>query len=135
MKDRERRFGVGYPELNLEDNSLDESTFRLGNILKKNGDISQYKYDFGDGWEYTVKLEEILSFYIDKKTLCLAGQRGCPPEDVSGKWRYKDFLKAYEDNKHPQHEEMVDWTCEYFHAEKFEFTDMNEVLHAERDDV
>ena len=124
-----KRYGVPDPEFGLDKDLLDESKYRLKEVLKREGDSLLYEYDFGDGWEHTVKLEKILTFDLNKKLpLCLAGRRGCPPEDVGGVWGYKDFLGAYTDKNHPQHEEMVEWAGDYFHPEKFDLEEVNKIL-------
>ena len=48
------------PDLNDELDSIDYRKIRLDKLLQNNGDQLIYEYDFGDGWEHILSLEEIL---------------------------------------------------------------------------
>ncbi len=90
-----------------------------------------YLYDFGDGWEHTIVLEEIIPFSPDCSfPKCIAAERNCPPEDVGGPPGYEDFLQAYFDSKHPDHENMVEWAGEGFDPEVFDTQNINDELEA-----
>ncbi|MDD4029611.1 MAG: plasmid pRiA4b ORF-3 family protein [Caldisericia bacterium] len=68
-----------------------------------------YTYDFGDNWEFTVTLEDIVfDYYFGYPTL-LDGENTAPPEDVGGIFMFYEFLDAYNDPKHPDHEEYKEW--------------------------
>lgn len=60
---------------------------------------------------------------------CIAGRRGCPPEGVGGVWGYQNFLNIYQDNRHPEHEEMVEWAGEYFDPEILDIEETNKILY------
>lgn len=62
---------------------------------------------------------------------CIAGRRSCPPEDVGGVWGYEEFLKAYTNKTHPEHEEFVEWAGDYFDPERFDPLEVNEALSEE----
>ncbi len=49
---------------------------------------------FGEGFGYPTLLD---------------GGQTSPPEDVGGIQRFYDFLEAYRNDKHPDHEEMKAW--------------------------
>jgi hypothetical protein len=73
----------------------------------------KYIYDFGDGWEHTIKVERLAdpepgTFY---PRLTEASGR-CPPEDVGGPWGYAEFLEAMNDPKHERHDELAGWIDE-----------------------
>lgn len=87
--------------------------------------ISLYTYDFGDSWQHSVVLEEILprATNVDYPR-CLAGERACPPEDCGGPYGYYQFLEALQDPRHPEHESMLAWAGGAFDPEQF---DANEV--------
>ena len=76
----------------------------------KPGDSASYKYDFGDGWEHEIVLDDTL---LRKPRLryprCVAGERACPPEDCGGPPGYELLLKILADPEHEQHEEMLEW--------------------------
>ena len=124
------RFGVPDPE--FEDGTIPEDGIRIGSLLKKEKQWITYEYDFGDGWEHKIVLEKILP-YKPGETVpkCIAGRRGCPPEDVGGVWGYKEFLEAYKDKTHPEHGEMVEWAGEYFDPERFDPAEINEIFSDE----
>jgi hypothetical protein len=78
--------------------------------LREPGDRVAYEYDFGDGWEHEVVLEEILPrASAGKYPRCIAGERACPPEDCGGVPGYESLLEALRDPDHEQHEEFVEW--------------------------
>ncbi len=95
---------------------------------------AKYLYDFGDGWEHEVLLEEI----CDREEgvnypRCVAGENACPPEDVGGLGGYGGFLKKIKNVKHKEREELLRWAeyltgkypfdPEYFVPEQVHFDD------------
>ncbi len=126
----EETFGV--PDPDFEVGTRSEDGIRIGSLLKKEKEWITYEYDLGDGGEHTIVLEKILSYRAGERVpKCISGRRGCPPEDVGGIWGYKEFLEAYNDKKHPEHEEMVEWAGDYFDPERFDLAEVNEILSAE----
>jgi hypothetical protein len=80
-----------------------------------------YTYDYGDNWEHTVELEEIVPVERDVKyPRCVDGARACPPEDVGGPPGYAGFLEALADVKHERHHELVEWAGARFDPEAFD---------------
>jgi len=126
------RFGVSDPD--FEDGTTPEKGHRICSLLKKEKQWITYEYDFGDGWEHKIVLEKILP-YKPGETVprCIGGRCGCPPEDVGGVWGYMEFLKAYKDKNHPEHDEMVEWAGESFDPERFDPAEVNEILAAKND--
>jgi pRiA4b ORF-3-like protein len=88
-----------------------------------------YDYDFGDGWQHRVRLEEIEQAQPGfDYPRCLAGARACPPEDVGGTWGYEDFVHTINDPNHNDHERMLEWIGgsfdpEHFNPEEVQFDD------------
>lgn len=125
-----RQYGI--PDPDFEDEAVSEQGIRVDTLLKKEKDVLIYEYDFGDGWEHKVVLEKIVDDTAGVSVpRCIAGRRGCPPEDVGGIWGYEEFLTAYIDKTHPEHDEYVEWAGEYFDPERFDPLEVNEIL-AER---
>ncbi len=80
----------------------------------------RYLYDFGDGWEQTVRLEKILPREKDVNyPRCTGGRRACPPEDCGGPWGYAELLKALNDPKAERHEALLAWVGGSFDPDAF----------------
>jgi hypothetical protein len=113
---RARDIGWGVPDPDFGDGPLDARKARLGDVLEDAGVRSlKYLYDFGDGWEHSIRIERITEAVpgIAYPRLVEASGR-CPPEDVGGPWGYRDFLEAIADPDHEQHAESVTWVGEEF---------------------
>jgi len=98
------------------DGPLDASKARLIDVLEDIGTKTlRYLYDFGDGWEHTIKIERITdaSAGIAYPRLLEAVGR-CPPEDSGGPWGYAELLEAIADPKHERHAELTEWIAEDF---------------------
>lgn len=122
----------GIPDEEFPDDTLKEESFRIDRLLKKEKDYFLYEYDFGDGWMHKVVLEKILPFDTNiELPHCVTGKRRCPPEDVGGPFGYPDFLEAMADEKHPEHEEMMDWIGGEFDPEEFDVHLVNSILYDE----
>ncbi|MHB1164352.1 MAG: plasmid pRiA4b ORF-3 family protein [Candidatus Nanopelagicales bacterium] len=66
----------------VEDEAILDSLVRLDETLQEPGDVLHYAYDYGDSWELTIRLEEVLPFQPGAALAgCLAGERAAPPED------------------------------------------------------
>ena len=125
------RYGMVDPEFGMDwdDDLQNELNFNVKDLLKNEGDSILYEYDFGDGWEHKITLEKVLPFEKGKSLPeCIKGKRGCPPEDVGGVWGYQDFLEKWNDENHPEYEELQEWAGDYFHPEIFDLPETNEIL-------
>jgi hypothetical protein len=115
---RARDVGWGVPDPNFDDGPLDASKARLGDVL---GDVGlrsiKYLYDFGDGWDHSVRIERISEAepgIVYPRLIDATGR--CPPEDTGGPWGYRGFLAAIADPKHERHAELVEWSGGNFDA-------------------
>ena len=82
--------------------------------LSQLGDESLYIYDYGDGWEHRVVLEDAhLQQKGAKYPICTDGERACPPEDCGGVGGYYNLLEILADPKHEEHEDMVSWLTDH----------------------
>jgi hypothetical protein len=80
-----------------------------------------YVYDFGDGWEHSVVLEEIAPLEGSMVLpVCVAGRRRCPPEDCGGTGGFERFLEIMGDASHPEYEEMLAWVGGAFDPSEFD---------------
>lgn len=88
-----------------------------------------YLYDYGDGWEHQVSVEQILpADPAVKLPQCLNGANACPPEDVGGPPGYEDFLAAIRDPAHEEHEAMLEWCGGAFDPTTFDLDAVNATL-------
>lgn len=99
---------------------------KLSSLEMQKRDELLYVYDFGDSWEHTVVLEDLLPkneklFY----PCCIDGKRACPPEDSGGVWGYREKLKILKNEKHPEYEDLIEWMGKDFNPEYFDLKDVN----------
>ena len=67
------------------DEGVPASEVRLDETLQAPGNVLHYVYDYGDSWELTLRLEEILPAGSDSPTAAVVdGRRAAPPEDCGG---------------------------------------------------
>ncbi|MFQ5973697.1 MAG: plasmid pRiA4b ORF-3 family protein [Alphaproteobacteria bacterium] len=107
----------------------DERRARLTDVIRRGAKRFVYEYDFGDGWEHEIIVEEILAPETGTAyPRCLVGRRACPPEDCGGPWGYAELLETIRNPQHPDHVEMRDWVGEEFDPEHFDLDAVNAQL-------
>jgi hypothetical protein len=103
-----------YPEADWPEGFLDARKARLDKVIEDVG-TTRYIYDFGDGWEHTIKLEKLTD--PERGALyprLIAASGCCPPEDCGGPWGYAEFLDAIRDPAHQRHAELKEWIgCDF----------------------
>lgn len=78
--------------------------------LSEAGDRTEYEYDFGDGWVHEVTLLRVQPREKGQRyPKCVAGERGCPPEDCGGIPGYESLLEVLFDPSHPDYESLSHW--------------------------
>lgn len=87
-----------------------------------------YRYDFGDGWEHLIEVQDILFDYNQYHAYCLAGEGDAPPEDVGGEGGYENFVEIMADRKHPEHAGMKEWVSGQWWHRPFELEGVNRLL-------
>lgn len=110
------------PEDRPERVIIDERRVQLHKVL--NG-ISHfgYLYDFGDGWQHTITVEEIAPppKYPRGCAFIDAGERACPPDDAGGSHSYQQFLDRFAKNrKGKEVREFLEWAGEDFDPNRFD---------------
>jgi Plasmid pRiA4b ORF-3-like protein len=102
--------GWGIPDPGWGDGPLDASKARLKGVVKDTGvKRLAYLYDYGDGWEHTIRIERIGLALPGALYPCLLDARGrCPPEDIGGPPGYFEFLAALADPQHERHAEFIE---------------------------
>jgi hypothetical protein len=120
----------GEPDPALQELELkDEREAKLDQVAPMVGSRFIYEYDFGDGWQHEILVEQIAPTEPGVRyPVCLAGERACPPEDCGGIWGYIDLLKAIRNLDHPEHNEMIDWLGRDFDPEAFDLDATNRAL-------
>ncbi len=85
-----------------------------------------YEYDFGDGWEHQLLVEDIIDRDPEKRyPLCIAGVNASPHEDSGGPYGYMEMLEI---SKNPYHEEFHStrtWLGKNFNPYKFDLRLIN----------
>jgi hypothetical protein len=105
---RARDVGWGIPDRDWGGGPLDARKARLASVLDDLGTKTfRYLYDFGDGWEHTIKIERLADpepGVIYPRLIEASGR--CPPEDVGGPWAYAELIEAIGDPNHERHAEF-----------------------------
>ena len=103
--------GWGIPDRDWGDGPHDAAKARLIDVLEDTGRRSlTYLYDFGDGWEHTVRIERVVAAEPGVLYPRLVEAKGrCPPEDIGGPPGYEEFLEAIADPEHERHDEITEW--------------------------
>jgi hypothetical protein len=117
-------YGQDYGE-DWPDRLEDERRHRLEDVVSP-GDEFCYEYDFGDGWEHTVRV--LSARQTEEPELlprCSAGARACPPEDCGGVPGYESLLEALSDPSHKEHDSYLEWTGGGFDPEHFDLAEVN----------
>jgi hypothetical protein len=106
--------GVGWGMIDPDggDGPLDARKARLIDALEDTKTL-RYLYDFGDGWEHTIKVEHLIDpepGVLYPRLIEATGR--CPPEDVGGPWGYAELLDAIHDPRHERHGELKEWIAD-----------------------
>ena len=68
-----------------EDEGTPDADVTLDQTLAEPGDVLHYVYDYGDNWDLTIRLEEVLPLTNDApQATCVDGRRAAPPDDCGG---------------------------------------------------
>ncbi len=55
-----------------------------------------YEYDFTDGWQHDVRVEQIVPLEPGRYyPVCIGGHRSVPPEDCGGPWAFLELRQHY----------------------------------------
>jgi hypothetical protein len=121
------RYGFGDNE--WDDDEQDDSEARLGDVVPKSDVVFRYSYDFGDGWEHTIRVEQIRRDVPEGDVpRLLGGARACPPEDCGGVSGYYDLLDAIADPEHEEHESMLEWLGGGYDPEEYDNAEHDRAL-------
>jgi hypothetical protein len=122
-------YGVPDPDIPSFEPLLDERRVRLKSLIETGTRRFTYTYDFGDGWEHVVKLENLMPPKPGAPSIeCLAGANACPPDDVGGPPGYATFLSILADPNHDEHAHIKRWIGRPFNPAAFDLGTINELL-------
>jgi hypothetical protein len=105
----------------------DENRTKLGELIRTVGARLLDEYDFGDGWQHELLLEEVLLGDETFQQIWVAGKRCCPPEDCGGPQGFAGLLQALQDANHPSHDEACEWLGDFV-PESFSADEVNRRL-------
>lgn len=120
----------GIPDPDWPDGPLDARKATLGDVIEEiEAKTFQYLYDFGDGWEHTIRITDIEDADPKASYPALIEASGrCPPEDVGGPWGYEEFLEALGDPAHERHDELREWAPENFDPNDVPLQDLTSAI-------
>lgn len=101
-------------------------SIKIDDYLEKYGQLF-YTYDFGDNWQFEIRLEEVVEDYYFGYPTVLDGAGDAPPEDVGGATGFKYLLSVLADESHPDFKEMLWWSKEQY-FEPYNRSRINESL-------
>ena len=108
-----RDYGIRMEELDDDYDDpyyeLEEAAETLIDPYMENTKWFTYCYDFGDGWEHRVDIEEILPDCDYDCPAVLKARGACPFEDCGGIGGYYYCLEAIQDEKHEEHSHLTQW--------------------------
>lgn len=115
------RIGIPDDEFDEDREILPDRKQKISRYFSIGNRFARYEYDFGDGWEHDIKLEDILPREegVDYP-VCVSGNRACPPEDCGGIWGYAHLLEVLSDPEDEEHHEMLEWVGGAFDPEHFD---------------
>ncbi len=112
-----------------------EDDVRLDQLLAAAGDELWYDYDFGDGWEHRLRVEEVLE-EPPSTPRCIAGRMACPPEDCGGLGGYEELAAwargGYDADDPPEPFDSAadahEWLPLDWHPDHFDVAETNDAL-------
>lgn len=93
--------------------AIDYSGVRISGLISEHGPKLRmgYEYDFGDGWQHEIVLEEVMQSVPGiRYPCCIDGERACPPEDVGGVYGFAHYVEAITNPGHSEHDEFLEWS-------------------------
>jgi hypothetical protein len=92
------------------------SGIKIDRFLEEYGSL-EYTYDFGDGWNILITLEDVVNDYYFGYPTLLDGEGDAPPEDVGGVAGFVEFLKEYKNPDSKHHNKAREWAKQQHYRE------------------
>jgi hypothetical protein len=108
---------------------LDEGDVTLHELGLRTKSKFSYRYDFGDNWEHTLLVENVLE--EDPTTqypVCTGGEMAAPPDDCGGLWGYYQLQEILDNPADPEYEELREWFGGELDATAFDVEAINRRL-------
>jgi hypothetical protein len=102
----------------------EEESFTIGRAAR---DFS-YEYDFGDGWDHEIRIEQAVLSIGSGAPHLIGGQRACPPEDCGGTPGYEHLLDVLADPRHEEHADLLRWVGGKYDPDAFDLAETNAKL-------
>lgn len=112
-----------------------EDDVRLDQLVAERGDELWYEYDFGDGWDHKLVVEDVLG-EPPSAARCTGGRMACPPEDCGGIGGHEELAgwvrSGYDDDLLPEGFEDAEhgrnWLPVGWHPDRFDVDEANAAL-------
>lgn len=88
----------------------------------------KYIYDFGDYWEHTIEVVNIIDAYVGKAPIVTKFRRACPPEDCGGIYGYYELMELVADPTNPECEQMREWLDQIEYSGEYDIDAVNEEM-------
>ena len=113
--ERNEYYALPYEEddddLDFDREEIDARKMSLRNVMNAAGQTIIFNYDFGDGWEMAVRVEEIFESELrpQKYPILINGEGYGIIEDCGGVYGLAEIAEAFKKKKGPEYEEYRDW--------------------------
>jgi len=122
-------------DLDEGEDGMPEDDVRLDQLIAVECDALWYEYDFGDGWDHVLRVEEILDD-PPARARCTGGAKAGPPEDCGGIGGYEELASwvrsGYHDDLLPDVFEDAaharDWLPLDWHPDRFDIDEVKAAL-------
>ncbi len=121
--EEEKIYGFGCDRL------LDAKSVKLCDLVSDLSDEVTYSYDFGDGWQHQLEVEEFLA--LDQSVTyptCIDGEMACPPEDCGGIHSFYHYLDILKDKTVPDYNLISQGFKKKYNPENFNKQKINKQL-------
>lgn len=105
----------GFDMFSMMENK-DSRNYTIGDLIFNIGDKCTFEYDFGDGWEHLITVQESRDYEEGENrnlVTLIGGKRACPPEDIGGVPGYMDFCEAIKKPRSKRAKELIEWYGDY----------------------
>jgi len=129
-RDRYSPHFVTHFDVEEGDDGTLEDDVRLDQLVAEKDDELWYEYDFGDGWDHSLVVEEVLE-EPPTTAHCVGGRMACPPEDCGGIGGYDELAAwvrsgydevqlpgVFDDAEHAHAWLPVDWDPDHFDVDE-----------------